>query len=115
MHIGDLVVEPVHDGLMKAATTAFKGTTDAQWAPHRQFLDADGMLEFALGGFLVRGVGSRIVLVDAGIGDRTGALMSGSGQFSGGALLNSLAAQNVHADDITDVVFTHLHFDHVGW
>ena len=37
MNIGDLRVEPVFDGVMLAdATAAFKGTTDAQWAPHRQ-------------------------------------------------------------------------------
>jgi glyoxylase-like metal-dependent hydrolase (beta-lactamase superfamily II) len=115
MKIGNLVVEPVYDGVMNAAATAFKGTTAEQWAPHRQFLDADGMLEFALGGFLVRAPGDRLVLVDAGIGDRSGAMMSGSGTYHGGELLNSLAQQNVRPGDITDVVFTHLHFDHVGW
>jgi hypothetical protein len=30
-------------------------------------------------------------------------------------MLNNLAAAGVGATDITDVVFTHLHFDHVGW
>jgi glyoxylase-like metal-dependent hydrolase (beta-lactamase superfamily II) len=115
MNIGQLVVEPIFDGRMRAPATAFKGTTEEMWAPHRQFLDADGMLEFALGGFLVRAPGERLVLVDAGIGARTGAIMNGTGKFTGGELLNSLAAQGVQAADITDVVFTHLHFDHVGW
>jgi glyoxylase-like metal-dependent hydrolase (beta-lactamase superfamily II) len=32
-----------------------------------------------------------------------------------GRLPESLAAQGVRAEDITDVVFTHLHFDHIGW
>jgi hypothetical protein len=40
MNIGELVVEPIHDDVMKAAPTAFRGTTDEMWAPHRQFLDA---------------------------------------------------------------------------
>jgi glyoxylase-like metal-dependent hydrolase (beta-lactamase superfamily II) len=115
MRIGDLVVEPVFDGVMKAPATAFQGTTDEQWAPHRQFLDADGFLEFALGGFLVRTSDERLVLIDAGIGARSGAMMSGAGQFHGGQLLRSLAEHGVAPDDITDVVFTHLHFDHVGW
>src|ERR1700704_2136440 len=114
MKIGDLVVEPVVDGVMKAPATAFKGTTDELWAPHRQFLDSDGMLEFALGGFLVRASGDRLVLVDAGVGDRSGAIMNGTGKYRGGDLLASLAAQQVLPGDITDVVFTHLHFDHVG-
>jgi len=68
MKIGELVVEPVFDGVMKAPATSFKGTTDEQWAPHRQFLDSDGMLAFALGGFLVRAAGDRLVLVDAVFG-----------------------------------------------
>jgi glyoxylase-like metal-dependent hydrolase (beta-lactamase superfamily II) len=115
MKIGDLVVEPVFDGVMKAQATAFKGTTEEQWAPHRRFLGADGMLEFALGGFLVRAPGDRVVLVDAGIGNRSGPALGGSGSFTGGELLNSLAAYHVRPEDVTDVVFTHLHFDHVGW
>jgi glyoxylase-like metal-dependent hydrolase (beta-lactamase superfamily II) len=115
MKIGDLDVQPVFDGVLKAPATAFKGTTDEQWVPHRRFLDPDGMLAFALGGFLVRAPGGRLVLVDAGVGTGSGSIMGGTGQFQGGELLNSLAAQKVRPDDITDVVFTHLHFDHVGW
>jgi glyoxylase-like metal-dependent hydrolase (beta-lactamase superfamily II) len=115
MKIGDLVVEPVFDGMMKAPATSFKGITDEQWAPHRRFLDADGMLEFALGGFLVRGPGDRLVLVDAGAGVSSGTIMGGSARYVGGDLLKSLAALSVRPEDITDVVFTHLHWDHVGW
>ena len=115
MQIGDLVVEPVYDGVMKMPATAYQGTTDKQWAPHARFLDAEGRLEFALGGFLVRAPGERLVLVDAGIGDRSGEVRSGAGFFRGGELLNSLARLNVRPEDITDVLFTHLHFDHIGW
>ena len=77
MKIGDLVVEQVFDGVMKAPATAFKGTTIEQWAPHRQFLDSDDMLEFAMGGFLVHAPGGRLVLVDTGIGAGSGAIMGG--------------------------------------
>ena len=114
MQIGDLSIEPVFDGVMKAKPTAFKGSTDEQWAPHRRFLDKDGMVELALGGFLVRGPGERLVLVDTGIGVGSG-VSAGGNQYVGGELLNGLAAQGVSPDDITDVIFTHLHFDHVGW
>jgi glyoxylase-like metal-dependent hydrolase (beta-lactamase superfamily II) len=37
------------------------------------------------------------------------------GPFAGGAFLQSLAAHGVTPSEVTDVVFTHLHFDHVGW
>ena len=115
MQIGELTVEPVFDGVMKAPATAFQGTTDEQWAPHRQFLDADGRLEFALGGFLVRTLDGRRILVDAGIGARSGTMMNGLGEYQGGDLLNGLARIGLQPGDITDVIFTHLHFDHVGW
>ncbi|MFI5266841.1 MAG: MBL fold metallo-hydrolase [Chloroflexota bacterium] len=116
MLIGDLLVEPIFDGTMRGpATGAFLGTTDELWAPHRRFLSEDGTIELALGGFLIRAPGERLVLVDTGIGVGTGAALRGVGTFVGGELLNSLAAQGVSPADITDVVFTHLHFDHVGW
>jgi len=115
MKIGDLVVEPVHDGVMKMPATAFQGTTEERWAPHQRFLDDQGRLEFALGGFLVRMAGGRLALVDAGIGARSGEIRSGAGYYQGGELLNSLARLHVRAEDITDVIFTHLHFDHIGW
>jgi glyoxylase-like metal-dependent hydrolase (beta-lactamase superfamily II) len=114
MHIGDLLIEPIFDGVMKAHPSKFAGTTDEMWSQHRQFLDKDGMVELALGGFLVRAPGGRLTLVDAGIGPGSG-ISAGGNQFSGGELLNSLAAKGVRPEEVTDVLFTHLHFDHVGW
>jgi len=71
-------------------------------------LTDDGQLELALGGFLVRSA-DRVVLVDAGVGRVS------SGVFQGGLMMDSLARQGVRPEDVTDVVLTHLHFDHVGW
>ncbi|HEX6510670.1 MAG TPA: MBL fold metallo-hydrolase [Chloroflexota bacterium] len=114
MQIGELTIEPIFDGIMKAKPTNFKGSTDEMWAPHRQFLGADGMVELALGGFLVRAPNDRLILVDAGIGPGSG-ISAGGNQYTGGELLNNLAANGVRPEDVTDVLFTHLHFDHVGW
>ena len=109
MLVGDLRIDPVADGMARVVPSeAYAGTDDDAWAPHREFLAADGMLEFELGGFLVRG-GGRTVLVDCGLGPLI------RGDFHGGRLPESLAALGVRPDDITDLVFTHLHFDHVGW
>src|SRR2546430_234260 len=44
-----------------------------------------------------------------------GAGRSDNDPCHGGQFLESLAALGVTPDDVTDVVFTHLHFDHVGW
>jgi glyoxylase-like metal-dependent hydrolase (beta-lactamase superfamily II) len=109
--VGTLSIEPVHDGVaVVPPSAAYADKGDDDWAAHRQFLDADGNLAMALGGFLVRDERSdRVVLVDAGVGNIT------RGPFVGGELLASLAALGVQPADVTDVVFTHLHFDHVGW
>ncbi|MBO0714346.1 MAG: MBL fold metallo-hydrolase [Acidimicrobiales bacterium] len=110
MNVGDLEVLAVWDGAAKMpATQAFRGTTEEMWAPHRRFLDPDGMFVIEVGGFLVRGGGDRVVLIDAGIG------RFDSPVFQGGRLLENLAAVGVAPGDVTDVLFTHLHFDHVGW
>ena len=36
-------------------------------------------------------------------------------KYAGGGFLDGLRAHGVAPADVTDVVFTHLHFDHVGW
>ncbi|MCU1345173.1 MAG: beta-lactamase domain protein [Acidimicrobiia bacterium] len=118
MHIGDIEVLPVIDGVarlkprnvygMKEVQPGRKGYTEADWEPHRYLLDSDAKMEMPLGGFLVL-AGDRKILVDAGIADL------GFGPFSGGAFLESLHAHGYHETDITDVVLTHLHADHIGW
>jgi glyoxylase-like metal-dependent hydrolase (beta-lactamase superfamily II) len=116
MKIGELVAEPIYDGVMRAPATVFyAGTPGEAWAPHQRFLEPDGIIRFDLGGFLVRGRNDRIVLVDAGIGPRSGLIRDGAGSYQGGELIKNLATHGVRPEDVTDVVFTHLHFDHVGW
>jgi glyoxylase-like metal-dependent hydrolase (beta-lactamase superfamily II) len=109
--VGDLVIHPVHDGLARLPADellSYTGPADDPWAPHRRFLSEGQILELSLGGFLVR-TGDRLVLIDAGVG------RFDNGVFAGGRLMDSLAAHGVAPTDVTDVVFTHLHFDHVGW
>ena len=71
-------------------------------------LNAEGQLELTMGAYLIR-TGDRLILVDAGVG------MINNGQYQGGGLLTSLLELGVEPSDITDVILTHLHFDHVGW
>jgi glyoxylase-like metal-dependent hydrolase (beta-lactamase superfamily II) len=107
VQVGAVAIEGISDGRLAAPPTAVFNKTDQDWLQHAQFLDEDGMLPIEMGGFLVRS-GERLVLVDTGIGphaapDRTGMFM------------RNLAAQGVRPSEITDVVLTHLHFDHLGW
>lgn len=109
MNVGEMQVAPVVDGAGRfAPTKSFRGTTDEQWAVHRDLLDSDGLLGFAMGGFLLR-AGERTVLVDLGLGRKS---FFG---IQGGAFLTELARLGVAPADVTDVLFTHLHFDHIGW
>ncbi len=41
--------------------------------------------------------------------------LESSTRIEQGELPASLAALDVRPDEVTDVIFTHLHFDHVGW
>ena len=110
MRIGEIEILPVRDGMAheKAAEVLTRPGVPDAWACHGDHLDEHGLLHFVMGGFLVR-TGDRIVLVDAGVGTID------NGQYAGGAFLDSLATHGVAPADVTDVVFTHLHFDHVGW
>ena len=109
MRVGELEILPVLDGVARyPISDPFLGMSPDAWLPHRQFLTSDDELELALGGFVVRS-GDRVVLVDCGVG------RVDSGPFHGGEFLTNLAARGITPGDVTDVVFTHLHFDHVGW
>jgi len=123
MQIGDLEILSVFDGSAKVLATATyqtgggqaglggsKGGDAADWEPHQDLLD-DGKVEFVFGGFVVRGAADRVILVDGGVG----ATPDPQYRLSGGKLLDGLAAIGVAPGDVTDVLFTHLHFDHIGW
>jgi glyoxylase-like metal-dependent hydrolase (beta-lactamase superfamily II) len=117
MQIGSIRIDPVVDATFRhPPTTTYRGgpAPDEVWEPHRNLLDENGLTESTMGGFLVRGGSSdagreRVALVDLGLGDRD---MMG---MRGGALLESLRALGVSPEDVTDVLFTHLHLDHIGW
>ena len=109
MRLGDLEILPVVDGTGREDARAVLSVPgEDRWACHPEQLDAHGDLQLTLGGFLLR-TGDRTVLVDAGVGRIR------NDHYAGGGFLDALATHGVAPDDVTDVVFTHLHFDHVGW
>ena len=111
MKVGRLEIVPLLDGgarLPADRLLRFTGPRDDPWGPHRGLLEPDGSLALTMGGFLVR-TGDRVVLVDTGVG------RIDNGVYRGGAFLESLTGAGVTPAEVTDVVLTHLHFDHVGW
>lgn len=110
MRVGGLAVEPVYDGyglVNGREVMHVPGQPDA-WDRCAHHLDGGGNIRLTFGGFLLR-TSSRTVLVDAGVGPADERAME-SGRLPG-----SLRGLGVTPGEVTDVVFTHLHFDHIGW
>ena len=59
--------------------------------------------------------GDRVILIDNGIGNKQDEkFFSHVYRFGGEGLIDGLAKRGYNPADITDVVLTHLHFDHCG-
>lgn len=56
----------------------------------------------------------RTVLVDGGVGDKEDDAFRERFAIEGPSLRSALSAAGVGPADVTDVIITHLHFDHVG-
>lgn len=108
--LGDITVVPLIDGtgLECARDVLQRNGSASEWDMHPDEVDPQGDLHLTVGGFLIR-AGERIILIDAGVGTID------NGRYRGGLFLESLRMQGVEPEDVTDVAFTHLHFDHVGW
>ncbi|MCO5234897.1 MAG: MBL fold metallo-hydrolase [Chitinophagaceae bacterium] len=76
--------------------------------------DENNLCTWAMRCLLIRD-GDRLILVDTGIGDKQDAKFFSHYYLHGEDTLDrSLARYGFHRNDITDVLLTHLHFDHVG-
>lgn len=76
--------------------------------------DEEGRIELALRCLLLR-TRDRVILVDTGIGDHWEAEEAARFRIDrGGGLLSALQAHGVGPEGVTDVILTHLHFDHAG-
>ncbi len=103
--VGDWVVTALLDGSLEISADKFANLTETEAT---QFLKdaykSDGPVPTGVNAYVLR-KDDRLVLVDAG----------GAGAFPRlGALKASLAAINISANQVTDVLLTHLHPDHVG-
>jgi glyoxylase-like metal-dependent hydrolase (beta-lactamase superfamily II) len=109
LRVGDIEVLVISDGVVtppaeSMATNADPAVREAwldgMFLPHDKF-------DWALNAVLVRS-GSQTILIDSGLGvevpDFTRA----------GNLVHRLEATGIDLASVTDVVLTHLHFDHVG-
>ncbi|MFY7652463.1 MAG: MBL fold metallo-hydrolase [Chitinophagaceae bacterium] len=76
--------------------------------------DANNLCTWAMRLLLIED-GNQLILIDTGIGNKQDAKFMGHYHLHGNDTVHkSLAKYGFHPNDITDVVLTHLHFDHCG-
>lgn len=76
--------------------------------------DSNNLCNWAMRSLLIED-GDRLILIDTGIGDKQSEKFFSLYHLNGDDTLEkSLQSHGFHTDDVTDVILTHLHFDHVG-
>lgn len=112
--LGNFKVTYLPDGGGVADPVAsYPASTAEAWQAYTDLLNEEGQFLTSIGGFLIE-TGERKIIVDTGIGP-VSLDFPGIGNFSGGRYLDSLAQSGVAPEAVTDVIFTHMHVDHVGW
>ena len=105
-HLGDLDIIALHDGDNIRPNDASKLGIEAGAAGVQALVRTAGepgdQIGISYNVLLLRN-GPRVILVDTGIGPGVG-----------GVLIQSLAAAGVSPAEVTDILITHSHFDHIG-
>ena len=118
--LGRLTVTALQDAegpFFEPRETAFPDATTAQWTAADTFdpaaRTADGRWWLRFRSFAIRYADGPVTLVDAGVGP-AGAPASSWAPVPG-RLPQELAAAGIAPGDVTAIVLTHLHTDHIGW
>lgn len=112
MRVGRLRVDAVSDGTFVARPGYFGAQVPDDARP--DLFDRDGAAWLPIGCFVIRDGAGRTVLVDAGLGPALDRIPDGM-LLIGGQLPTGLRALGVAPAEVTDVILTHFHLDHVGW
>ena len=115
MQLGDWTFKIFSDGFFRLDGGASFGIVPKPMWEKRIPADDRNRIPVALRCLLAEGHGHR-VLIDTGIGDRWDAKQRDIYGMDrrAGQLLTELDSAGIARDSITDVVLTHLHFDHAG-
>jgi glyoxylase-like metal-dependent hydrolase (beta-lactamase superfamily II) len=105
---------PVETGNFKLDGGAMFGVVPKVMWQKTNPADSNNLCNWAMRSLLIED-GDRLILIDTGIGDKQSELFFCHFYLNGDSTLeNSLKIIGFHPEDITDVILTHLHFDHVG-
>ena len=115
MTLGDYQIDTVEAGRLGLDGGAMFGVVPRPLWAKRIAPDDRNRIPLAMRCLLLRGRG-RTILVDTGLGHKEDAKFEEIYAVDHGhsTLAGSLAALGVGPGDVTDVVLTHLHFDHAG-
>ena len=110
LKVGDIDVLVVSDGVLPLPTKMLGHNVEpserAEWF-EEMYLPQDAF-DWALNVMVVRS-GDRTILIDAGLGTDPDLQLPRAGQ-----LIRRLGASGIDLTEITDVVITHMHMDHIG-
>lgn len=115
MELAGYQIDLVEAGRLRLDGGAMFGIVPKPLWARRIAPDERNRIPLAMRCLLLRGHG-RTILVDTGVGDKGDAKFEDiyGVDHEHSTLLGSLAALGVAPEDVTDVLFTHLHFDHCG-
>ena len=104
----------INTGLFKLDGGAMFGVVPKSIWQKLNAPDANNLCTWAMRCMLIED-GKQLILVDTGLGNKQDAKFFSYYEPHGDdSLQKSLNALGFHTDDITDVILTHLHFDHCG-
>lgn len=105
---------PIETGNFKLDGGAMFGVVPKSIWSRTNPSDQNNLCPFAMRSLLIED-GNRLILIDTGIGDKQSDQFFSHYHLHGNqSLKSSLRANGFSPEDITDVILTHLHFDHVG-
>ena len=107
-------IYPIEAGNFKLDGGAMFGVIPKSLWQRTNPSDSDNLIEMSSRCLLVEN-GNKLTLIDAGMGDKQSekffSFYKRSGDYD---LVSSIKSAGFSTDDITDVLLTHLHFDHCG-
>lgn len=107
-------IYPLNTGNFKLDGGAMFGVVPKSLWQRTNPADANNMCDWAMRSMLIED-GERLILIDAGIGDKQDEkFFSYYYLFGNDSLEGNLKQLGFSVDDVTDVFLTHLHFDHCG-
>ena len=109
-----MTIHPLNTGNFKLDGGAMFGVVPKSLWQRTNPADHNNMCDWAMRSLLIED-GDRLILIDAGIGDKQSEKFFSHFYLSDeNSLERNLNKLNFDLNDITDVFLTHLHFDHCG-